>query len=251
MTEFEDKNSLKFRIPWASLTASLCYRIVDLLLRPTRKEKWGSPKKAIHFYSPLVHWANHVPFSGSLPMLTSKGTRWPILLPMKNTLEPLTSSTTVFDVNAKEFLDLLKSEKNAAKCRAKNSYNIADCIILRKAQAKLKNGIILSNRTTYRSFAANLDFRKYVRRAHSFISRLNNEKSSQHWEPITINGKLLTRPTEVATAFNKNYAAISRLHITALNRKSIYDKGSAPSPTEQGFLLLTFPAMSCFLRPIL
>ncbi|GFS97500.1 uncharacterized protein TNCV_4262781 [Trichonephila clavipes] len=52
-------------------------------------------------------------------------------------------------------------------------------------------------------------------RAYSFISRLNSEKASQHWEPITINGKLLTCPTEVATAFSP-----------------------APSPTEQGFLFL-------------
>ncbi|GFY59731.1 hypothetical protein TNIN_304141 [Trichonephila inaurata madagascariensis] len=134
----------------------------------------------------------------------------------------------------KEFLDLLNSERNAATCRATNSHNITDCIILRKAQAKLKNAIILFKRT----FAANLDFRKDGPREHSFISRLNNEKSSQHWEPITINGKLLTSPTKVATVFSKNHAAISRLHITAKNRKSIYDKGLAPSPTEPGFLLL-------------
>ncbi|GFY39308.1 hypothetical protein TNIN_234731 [Trichonephila inaurata madagascariensis] len=82
-----------------------------------------------------------------------------------------------------EFLDLLKLERNAVTCRATNSHNITDCIILRKAQAKLKNAIILFKRT----FAANLDFRKDGPRAHSFISRLNNEKSSQHWEPITIN----------------------------------------------------------------
>ncbi|GFY58596.1 hypothetical protein TNIN_17241 [Trichonephila inaurata madagascariensis] len=52
------------------------------------------------------------------------------------------------------------------------------------------------------------------------------------------NGKLLTSPTEVATALSKNYAAISRLHITTKDRKSIYDKGPAPSPTEQSSLLL-------------
>ncbi|GFS65478.1 hypothetical protein TNCV_2468811 [Trichonephila clavipes] len=48
-----------------------------------------------------------------------------------------------------EFLGLLKSERNAARCRAENSHNIADCILLRKAQAKLKHAIILSRRTTY------------------------------------------------------------------------------------------------------
>ncbi|GFU39110.1 hypothetical protein TNCV_1850061 [Trichonephila clavipes] len=69
--------------------------IVDRLLRPSRKKKWGSPKKSIHFYSPLVHWANHVPSSGSRPMLTSKGTRWPIPMPTKSELQP-TSSTTVY-----------------------------------------------------------------------------------------------------------------------------------------------------------
>ncbi|GFV07261.1 hypothetical protein TNCV_1312591 [Trichonephila clavipes] len=63
--------------------ASLCSRIVDLLLRPSRKEKWGSSKKSIHFYSPLVHWANHVPSSGPLPMSTPKRTRWSIPSSMK------------------------------------------------------------------------------------------------------------------------------------------------------------------------
>ncbi|GFS98442.1 hypothetical protein TNCV_3478371 [Trichonephila clavipes] len=110
---------------------------------------------------------------------------------------------------SKEFLDLLKSERNAVRCRAKNTYNIADCIILRKAQAQLKTSIILSKITTYRSFAANLDFRQDGPRAYSFISHLNSEKASQHWEPIRINQKLLTSPTEVATAFSKNYAAIT------------------------------------------
>ncbi|GFY79418.1 putative rna-directed dna polymerase from transposon bs [Trichonephila inaurata madagascariensis] len=70
------------------------------------------------------------------------------------------------------------------------------------------------------------------------VSRLNNEKSFQHWEPITANGKLLTTPTEVATTLSKNNAAISRLHISAKDRRSIYDKGPVPSPTEQGSLLL-------------
>ncbi|GFX37942.1 RNase H domain-containing protein [Trichonephila clavipes] len=54
--------------------------------------------KPIVFYSTFVHWANHVLSRGSRPMLTSKGTRWPILLPMKP--EPVTSSTMVFDANA-------------------------------------------------------------------------------------------------------------------------------------------------------
>ncbi|GFS53895.1 hypothetical protein TNIN_370941 [Trichonephila inaurata madagascariensis] len=134
-----------------------------------------------------------------------------------------------------EFLDLLKSERNAARCRAENSHNIADRILLRKTQAKLKRAIIISKRTTYRSFAANLDFRTDGPRAHRFVSHLNNENSSQHWEPITANGKLLTRLTE-ATALSKNYAAISKLHITAKDRKLIF--GPAPSPTEQGSLLL-------------
>ncbi|GFQ76893.1 hypothetical protein TNCT_599771 [Trichonephila clavata] len=61
----------------------------------------------------------------------------------------------------------------------------------------------LLKRSAYRSFAANLDFRKDGLRAHS-----------------------------------KNYAAISRLHISAKDRKSIYDKGSALSPTEKDFSLL-------------
>ncbi|GFV43003.1 hypothetical protein TNCV_3680281 [Trichonephila clavipes] len=57
------------------LTLLLYFRIIDLLLRPLRKEKWISLKKAIHFYSQFVHWANHAPSSGSLFMLISKGTR--------------------------------------------------------------------------------------------------------------------------------------------------------------------------------
>ncbi|GFQ86007.1 hypothetical protein TNCT_9161 [Trichonephila clavata] len=135
-----------------------------------------------------------------------------------------------------ECLDLLKSERNAARCRAENSHNIANCILLRKAQAKLKRAIILSK--TFRSFAANLDFRKYDPRANRFVSYLNNEKSSQHSEPIPANGKLLTIRTEIATALSKNYAAISRLYISARDRKAIYDKGPAPSPTEQDSPLL-------------
>ncbi|GFU25888.1 hypothetical protein TNCV_5104121 [Trichonephila clavipes] len=59
-----------------------------------------------------------------------------------------------------EFLDLLKSERNAARCRAENSHNIADCILLRKAQSKQKRAIILFKRTTNGSFISNLDFRK-------------------------------------------------------------------------------------------
>ncbi|GFQ88056.1 hypothetical protein TNCT_492331 [Trichonephila clavata] len=102
----------------------------------------------------------------------------------------------------------------------------------------MKRAIILSKGSAYRSFAANLDFRKDGPRAHRFVSRLNNEKPSHHWEPVTANGKLLTSPTEISTALSKNYAAISRLHISAKDRKSIYDKGSAPRPTEQGFPLL-------------
>ncbi|GFW17078.1 transposable element Tcb2 transposase [Trichonephila clavipes] len=43
------------------------------------------------------------------------------------------------------------------------------------------------------------------------------------------NSKLLTSGTEVATTLSKNYAAISRLHITAKD-----DKVLVPSPTEQG-----------------
>ncbi|GFV34894.1 hypothetical protein TNCV_1451961 [Trichonephila clavipes] len=58
-----------------------------------------------------------------------------------------------------KFLDLLKSERNATRCRAENSHENADCILLRKARVKLKRTIILSKRTTYRSFAVNLDFR--------------------------------------------------------------------------------------------
>ncbi|GFV73407.1 RNase H domain-containing protein [Trichonephila clavipes] len=82
-------------------TESLCSRNVDLLLRPSRKEKWGLPKKSIHFYSPLEHWVSHVPSSASLPMLTSKGMRRPIPLPMKpEQLRLLISSTAVFDANA-------------------------------------------------------------------------------------------------------------------------------------------------------
>ncbi|GFX82375.1 hypothetical protein TNCV_2870561 [Trichonephila clavipes] len=52
------------------------HKIVGLLLRPSRKGKWGSLKKSYHLYSPLELWENHVPTSRSLPMLTSKGTRW-------------------------------------------------------------------------------------------------------------------------------------------------------------------------------
>ncbi|GFV09495.1 protocadherin-like wing polarity protein stan [Trichonephila clavipes] len=40
-------------------------------------------EKSIHFYSPLVHCANHVPCRGSRPILTSKRMRWPIPMPMK------------------------------------------------------------------------------------------------------------------------------------------------------------------------
>ncbi|GFY43389.1 hypothetical protein TNIN_481911 [Trichonephila inaurata madagascariensis] len=106
-------------------------------------------------------------------------------------------------------------------CRAENSHNIADRILLRKVQTELKRAIIFSKRTTCRSFATNLGFRKVGPRAQRFVSRLKNEKPSQHWEPITVNGKLLTSPTEVSKSFSKNYAEISRLHITAKDRKLI------------------------------
>ncbi|GFW54209.1 glycerol-3-phosphate dehydrogenase, mitochondrial [Trichonephila clavipes] len=104
---------------------------------------------------------------------------------------------------------------------------------------KLKRAIIVSRKTTFRSFAANLDFRKDGPKTHKFVSNLNNEKSCQHWKPITVNGKLLTSPIEVVTALSKNYAAITHtVDFTAKNRKSIHDKGPATSPTEQGSLLL-------------
>ncbi|GFY76227.1 hypothetical protein TNIN_19581 [Trichonephila inaurata madagascariensis] len=68
-----------------------------------------------------------------------------------------------------EFLDLVKSERNAERYRAENSNNIVNCVLLEKAQAKLKRAIIHSKRTTYISFAANLDFRKDGPFAHMFV----------------------------------------------------------------------------------
>ncbi|GFV27801.1 hypothetical protein TNCV_1945481 [Trichonephila clavipes] len=95
------------------IVVSLCSRTVDLLLSPSKKEKRGSPKKLTHFYSPLVHWANHVLSSGSLLMLTSKGTRWRRFANEAKTLEPLTSSTTIFDANA-------VAKKSSAQTKEKN-----------------------------------------------------------------------------------------------------------------------------------
>lgn len=134
-------------------------------------------------------------------------------------------------------LDTLKAERNEARRVAENSHDIRDCILLRKAQAKLKHTIILSKRAAYRSFAAKLDFRKDGPKAHKFISCLNNEKSSRHWEPITLNGKLLSSPKEVATALCKNYASVSRLHISAKDRKLITNKGVPSCQNEQDYLL--------------
>ncbi|GFV32315.1 hypothetical protein TNCV_1676011 [Trichonephila clavipes] len=82
-----------------SFTSPNYYSSQNQLLRPSRKEEWGSLKKLTHFYSPLVHWANHVPTRGISAHVDIEGDEMAYSLAKEaRTLEPLTSSTTIFDV---------------------------------------------------------------------------------------------------------------------------------------------------------
>ena len=136
-------------------------------------------------------------------------------------------------------LDRLKRDRNKLRLQAERSHSIADCTFLRKSQSKLKRAVTTAKRHAYRSFVAKLDFRKDGPKAHKFISRLNNDASTRHWEPITANGKLLTSPSDVASALSKHYAAISRLSVKAEERKAITQDEAPSCQTEEEYLLFS------------
>lgn len=138
-------------------------------------------------------------------------------------------------------LTALKESRNKARKKAETTQLLSDCIELRKKQAELRKSIIKEKRQTYRQFVANLDFRRDGIKAHNFLSSLNNDRKTHQWEPVKVNGRLLTTPRDIAAALCKRFTSVGRLHTDRDERRSAkHVTSSCPSRVQHSLFNESF-----------
>lgn len=99
----------------------------------------------------------------------------------------------------------MKEQRDQARKTAEASKQQDDLITWRQKAAVLKQEIIRAKKEAYHSFLSQINYRTDSKKAHRFVSSLNNKQTRSIKQPLKFKNKEYVEDHEIAECFTKHY----------------------------------------------